>query len=152
AENSRAVRVCDPLLELERKRVENLPWQPDGGEPVGAERDVQRQRRLDLLPAGRDGPRAGGCDRRPETPQPEPRPSRVVKLQEEVGSGRQVPVAARDEALDLGQDVVGETWRLLRHLAHNCCSAPMCSAIAAQAFASARSLTIFSTVSSGYAL
>ena len=86
AKNSRTVRVGDPLLELERKRVENLPWQPDGGEPVGAERDVQRHRRLDRLAVGRDGPRAGGCDRRPETPQPEPRPSR---RRETAGRGRQ---------------------------------------------------------------
>ena len=63
---------------------------------------------LIFSPSGATGHGAGGRDRRHEAPQPPLRLSRIVKLDEEVRGVGQVPVAAGDEALDVGQDVVGE--------------------------------------------
>ncbi len=165
------VGLAMPSWNSGGKGVQDLRWQPDGREAVGGEGDVQRHRRLDLHAVGRDRPRARGRDRRCDAPQPTLRLSRIMKLDEEVRGVGQVPVAARDETLDVGQDVIGETsigvivaahpgCRGRRAAdersepAHNCRSrSPMRSAAASeQARANARSLTIFSTVSSGYAL
>ena len=93
---------------------------PRGGKPIAArpsaaEGDVHRHRRLDSPAVGRHGPRAGGRDRRRQAPQPPPRLSCIVKLNEEVRGTGQVPVAAGDETLDVGQDVVCETGRSRHH-------------------------------------
>ena len=84
--------------------------------------------------------------------QPPPRLSGIVKLDEEVRGVRQVSVAAGDEALDVGEDVIGQSRRRLRRITTAAAGCAAIAAASAHARASARSLTIFSTVSSGYAL
>ena len=98
-------------------------------------------------------PRPGRGDGRRNQSQPPSCRSGFVKVDEQVRGVRQMPVAARDEALDVGEDIIGQSRRGCRRH-HTRWSRPRSGSPAAPAHAcaKARSLTTFSTVSSGYAL
>ena len=153
AENFRTVLARHPFLELDRERAERASRQAERREAVGRKGDVARQRRFQLLASRSCRPGPGRGDRRRNQSQPPPCRSGILKMDEQVCGVRQVPVAARDETLDVGEDIIGQPGRdSCRH--HTRWSSPRSGSPAAPAHAcaKARSLTTFSTVSSGYTL